>query len=129
MKHLRAFIAGMVLPGILFPILLLIAWKMGMTTHPHTHLMFFMPWIWGLWNVFYFSFLKDHLPGNVSVKLLLTGAILGLLVALVAVLWVHIPELVGLPSQLHYAPLLVAPIVYALLWRYVVEPLNGILGL
>ena len=58
MKYFRAFIAGLVLPSIILPIFLCIALAAGKSqilTIPFLH---FIPVIWGIWNILYFSFFK-----------------------------------------------------------------------
>lgn len=128
MKHLRAFIAGIVLPSVLIPVFLYAALYLGkpqLLSVPALHL---IPIVWGLWNILYFAVGEKVLPVESNVRLLLAGGILGLLVAFVGVFYLHLPALLGL-SKFYYFPLVAAPIVYALLWRYVVQPLNTLLGL
>lgn len=129
MKWLKAFIAGIVVPSIILPILVLILNYLGKTqvlTHPFLH---FIPVIWGLWNIFYFLYLKNVLPENQDTRLLITGAILGFLITFYGIFWLNIPQLIGLPDQIRYLPLIVGPLLYAVLWRYLVKDLNNILYL
>lgn len=129
MKWLKAFIAGIVVPSIILPIMVLILTSLGksqLLTQPFLH---FIPIIWGLWNIFYFKYLKNILPENQDVRLLITGAILGFLVAAYGTFWLNIPQTIGLPDQVRYLPLVVAPILYAILWRFLVKDLNDILYL
>jgi hypothetical protein len=129
MEHLRAFIAGIALPSVLVPILMYIALAVGkpqLLSVPFIHV---IPLLWGIWNVLYFAFFKRFFPRDINMRLLLTGALLGLLVALYGIFWIHLPTILGFPHYLRYMPLIAIPIVYALLWRYVVKPLNGVLGL
>ena len=66
---------------------------------------------------------------TLNMRLLVTGAVLGLLVALCGVFWLDLPTLLGMPSTIRYLPLFIAPIIYAILWRYGVKPLNNLLDL
>jgi len=128
MNHIKAFISGLVVPSIILPLVVVIAMETGkgqVLTHPFIH---FIPWIWGIWNVLYFAFFKDFLPKNLEASLLITGAVLGLLIAIYGVFVLNIPSAVGLPPPLHDIPLIAAPILYAILWRYVVHPINQLLG-
>ena len=127
MKYTKMFIAGLALPSVLLPFLLLFAWMGGfpqLLTVPFLH---FIPLLWGIWNIVYFVFLEKILPGNSTIQMLLTGGILGLIVAICGVCWLHLPQLLGLPHSLTYLPLIIAPIVYAILWLFVVSPLNDLL--
>ena len=127
MNYLKAFIAGITLPSVLVPIFLCIAHWMGKTqvlTVPFLHL---IPVLWVVWNVIYFAGLKEVLPKDRNINLLLIGGILGLLIAAYGVFWLKIPLLLGLSPSFFYLPLILAPILYALLWRYIVAPLNDLL--
>jgi hypothetical protein len=129
MKTLKAFIAGIVFPSILLPALIfaLLTWR-----KPQLLQIFFLhliPLIWGIWNVSYFAIWKKILPGSLNVRLLVTGALLGLLVAIYGVFWLQVPTLLGMPKNMFYLPLVGAPILYAIAWRLFVKPINDLLGL
>lgn len=129
MKYLRAFIAGLVLPSILIPIILCIASHLGhkeVLLIPAIHT---IPIAWGIWNILYFAVGQKALPFELNTRLLITGAVLGLLIAIAGIFILHIPTALGLVTPWTYLPLIVGPILYALLWRYVVKPLNVLLGL
>jgi len=129
MKLLKSFIAGIVVPSIILPILILLAVYLGKSqilTIPFLH---FIPVVWGLWNMLYFTVLKNILPENQDMRLLITGAILGFLVASFGTFYLDVPHLVGLPDQIYYLPLIAGPILYAILWRFLVKDLNHILYL
>jgi len=129
MNHLRAFVAAITVPSVILPILLCIALAAGkpdILTVPFLH---FIPVIWGIWNIIYFSYLRDVLPKDQQVRLFITGGILGLLVAIYGVFFTPLPTVMGFSESIKYFPLIVAPILYAILWRYLVKPLNDLLGL
>ena len=128
-KYIKAFIAGITLPSLLLPLLLSIAWFLGKFQILNIFFLHFIPIIWGIWNVLYFAFFQEILPKNLNVRLLITGAVLGLIIASYGVFWLNIPAVVGLPPSLHYLPLVVVPILYAVLWLYAVKPLNDLLNL
>lgn len=128
MKWLKAFIAGLVVPSIILPIVIFLASYLGKTqilTIPFLH---FIPVIWGLWNIFYFAYLKNILPIDQDTRLYITGGILGFLVAIYAVFGLDIPHHMGLDS-IRYLPILIGPVLYAVLWRFLVKDLNHILYL
>lgn len=129
MKYIKMFIAGIAFPSTLLPFLLLIAVPFGkpqVLTIPFLH---FIPLIWGVWNILYFTCFFKMLPENTTTRLLLTGGVLGFLVAVYGVFGLHIPAILGFPQPLTYLPLVIAPILYAVLWLFIVEPLNHLLGI
>ncbi len=128
MNYLKAFIAGITVPSIILPIGIYsaLAWgKPQLLTIPFLH---FIPLIWGLWNVLSVAFFKNALPQDPNLRLLLTGAVLGVLVIGYATFWLDLPTLMGIPGQFKYLPIIIGPIVYALIWRWLVEPLNQLLA-
>ena len=128
MKYVKAFIAGLVVPSILIPILLSIAITVEKPQVLDILFLHLLPIIWGIWNVLYFVVFK-HFSDNKNARLLLTGAVLGFGVAIYGVFVLNIPALLGFPSYMHYVPLVAAPIVYAILWRVAVSPVNHVLDI
>ncbi len=129
MTYLRALIAGSFFPAMILPIIMSILSYFGKEDVLGVLVLHYMPWVWGIWNILFFAFLKDHFGKSEAVQYLLPGAILGLFVALYGVFILGIPAMLGFPPDWTYAPLVVAPIVYALLWQFVVRPLNRVVGL
>lgn len=129
MKYLRAFIAGIVVPTILVPIGLYTAAEVGKTELLQIPFLHLLPILWGIWNVLYFALFKRILPIDINLRLIITGAVLGLIIAIYGVFWEHIPSRLGFPSQYQYYPLLALPIIYAILWWLFVKPLNDLLGI
>lgn len=129
MKHLRAFIAGIALPSVLVPFFLYLAIYLGKPQVLDVPFLHVLPLVWGIWNILYFAFFRNFIPASVDVRLLVTGAVLGLLVAFCGIFWLHVPDLLGLAGSYRYIPLIVGPVVYAVLWRYIVKPLNVLVGL
>ncbi len=128
MKYLKIFIAGITFPSVLFPFLILAAWafeKSQYITNPFLH---FVPLIWGIWNILYFACFLKVLPENSTIRLLLVGGILGFLVAVFGVFGLNVSVLLGLPKSLTYLPLILAPILYAIFWLFIVNPLTHLLG-
>lgn len=129
MKYVRIFIAGIAFPSTVLPCLLLIAWFFGKPQIFDIPFLHFIPIMWAVWNVLYFLLFSKILPGNSVVRLLITGAVLGFLVAIYGVFVEDVPQLLGFSSSWIYLPLLVAPIIYALFWLFIVSPLNHLLGI
>lgn len=128
MKYIKMFIAGIALPSTLVPFLLCLAKYAGKPQLLDIPFLHFIPLLWGVWNILYFTWF-DKIELRETPRLLLTGAILGLLVASIGVFWLHIQAVLGLPASLTYLPLIVGPILYAILWLYIVKPINHLLGL
>ena len=125
MFYFRAFIAGLVIPSILLPIALLMATLQGKNAVLSLLAVHALPVIWGAWNMFYFAFLRSILPGNAVQRMSIAGAILGLLLGLVAVFIYDLPHILGFSRAYQYAPLIVAPILYAIVWGWLVRLLNN----
>lgn len=128
MKYVRIFIAGMAFPSILLPFLFFLAWVFGKTQIFSIPFLHFIPLIWGIWNILYFTYFLKKFPQNPTVRLLITGGILGFLIAIYGVFVLNIPTLMGFPKSFTYLPLIVVPILYAVFWLFIVQPLNRMLG-
>jgi hypothetical protein len=130
MNYFRAFIAGLVVPSIILPFGLTALYLLGkqqVTTNPYIH---FLPLVWGIWNVLYFLVFKWILyVVRVDFRMYFVGGLLGLLVAVAAIFWFDLPSVMGMQHYLRYAPLVAAPVIYAIIWRFLVKPLNEMLGL
>lgn len=129
MDSLRAFIAGVVFPSVVLPIGMFILSHFGITQILDIPILHLLPLAWGVWNIFYFAFLKKYLPKEIDLRLFINGAILGLIVALFGVFCLKLPEILGFSNTFYYAPLIGLPILYGIVWRFIVKPLNHIVGL
>lgn len=126
MKVFKEFVAGLIVPSIFVPFGLTLWTYLGHREILNILTLHWLPIIWGVWNVIYFLGLKNILPGSKDDRLFLTGAILGLIIGLVGVFYLGMPEIIGVT---YYLPLIILPIVYGLVWRFLVNPLNNLLGL
>lgn len=129
MLYVKAFISGMLIPSILVPILLLIASIFSNPAVLTIKSLHFIPILWGIWNILYFSTFRNILPGTENIKIFITGAVLGLIVAGIGIHWLHLPAILGMPGFLQYMPWFGAPILYGLLWLFGVKPLNKVVGI
>lgn len=132
-KFLRAYMAGLVVPTLAFPVGVLVFVIDRYVYNDPLPLervmifpMAFIPLLWGFWNVLYVA---SHSRTHLSIGI--HGAILPFLlgplgILLTVALHVQIPGFAA-----HIFPILapVALIVYYLLWKYVVQFLNGVLGI
>jgi len=120
--------AGIFLPTILMPFILLIFENLGAGVVVTLIFIHFIPVLWGVWNVLDFWICRRFLPEGKTFRSLLVGGSLGLLVAVIGVFGIELPELIGLKGGWVYSPIVAAPIAYAILWVYVVTPLNHALN-
>lgn len=132
-KFVRAFIAGMALPAVVLPIAYTILYfnvRSPITTHTLQFIPMFLPLAWGLANAIYAKMLEESSPKKANGGLVVTGACLGFLVAVFGVFVIHAPTAVFGEKVFNYQylPLIVLPIVYAILWRYIVKWLNKLVG-
>lgn len=132
-KYLRAYMAGLVVPTLAFPVGVLV-FALDRYVYndplPIERVMVFpmalVPLLWGLWNVLYIA---SHSRTHLSIGF--HGAILPFLLGplgIVLTLALHF-EIPGFAA--HIFPILapVAVILYYLIWKYVVHFLNGVLGI
>lgn len=142
--YLRAFMAGIVVPTLVLPILLLafIVLRFGMkVSFPIERGLVFpmalVPGLWGLWNILWewsHERTRLHLGVHGSLLPLLmlpAGALIGthvgvLSLAQTRVIWF---SAVTLPYTLIALFLAVAVAAYYLVWKYVVGYLNRVLGI
>jgi len=129
MKYLKAFIAGLAFPATIFPIIYFIISSVEGLAVLRTLPIYFVPLAWGVWNVIYFAVGKKCPIVKQNLRLYAHGAILGFIAALLVVFAFKIPLLLGATGSFIYAPLVVAPAIYSILWRYFVKYLNSLIGL
>jgi hypothetical protein len=128
--YLRAYLAGIALPTMVVPLVLLGLSLSGQTSHAfHIEdvLIFpigLVPNAWGLWNMLY-VWLRQRReigagPHGACLAVLLAPAAFGLQVALGKVVWTPAAFAVGFP---------VAVGAYYLAWKFVVGRFNDALGI
>ena len=125
MKYLKAFMAGVALPVIVCPFIFMwLAYNGNIRVLEHVP-MYFVPMIWGLWNVILVGLGNKCIIKDVKTRYVVHGGTLGFLLALVGMFVFYVDlAFFGMPLPFAWGLLIVAPIVYALAWRYVVYPLN-----
>lgn len=133
MKYLKAYLAGIAFPATLLPIMYLSLFFGGHSAMRAGDLILMpllLPMLFGLWNGVYFMVLKSCPLKKEGSRLWAHGMILGLLVALIGVFIIGVPKILfGFTGILQYLPLIILPIIYGLIWRYVIAYLNQIVGL
>jgi hypothetical protein len=128
--YLRAYLAGIALPTMLVPLVLLglsLRGPSGHAFHIEDVLIFpigLVPNAWGLWNMFYVWVRRRREigagPYGACLAVLLAPAAFGLQVALGKVIWTPALFAIGFP---------VALVAYYLAWKFVVGRLNDALGI
>lgn len=131
-KFVKAFIAGMALPAVFLPLAYTVLfWSepQPLKAHPVQFLALYLPLVWGLANVVYVKLSEDSSAKNVNSGMWVTGACLGFIVAVLGVFMLHIPTMIfGEMHGFQFAPLIILPIVYGALFRYVVKWLNKVIA-
>jgi len=129
LNTIKAFMVGIFFPTLIIPFVLLILKCYGFQNVIYLIFVHFIPIIWGVWNVLYFWVCRRFLPEGEMAGSILTGGSLGLLLALIAIFWFDVPAMFEMEGVVRYPPLIIAPILYAIVWVLVVTPLNKALGI
>lgn len=129
MRYVKAYLAGVAFPATIMPFAYYLIFSVE-TLAPARGVPFpIIPLLWGLWNVAHVA-LGDHWPiKDRNLRLWATGATLGFIVGLLIVYVYQLPAAFGFPGWFHYFPLIGVPLVWGFFWRYVVGPLNALVGL
>ena len=132
-KYLRAYMAGVVVPTLAFPVGVLAfvfeRYVYGNMVPLERVIIFpvaFVPLLWGFWNMLYVA---SHTRTHLSIGI--HGAILPFLLGplgIVLTLALHF-QIPGFATHIFPIVAPVGLIVYYLLWKYVVHFFNGVLGI
>lgn len=129
----KSFIAGLALPAFFLPFFytfLYFVIGQPVQENPLQFIPLYLPLLFGITNVIYI-WIGDRCPiTGLNARLFTTGAILGFIVAIIGVFIINIPTLVfGLTGSLRYLPIILVPIIYGIIFRYIIKWLNVLLGL
>ena len=131
MKYLRAFIAGLAFPATLLPIVYAVLYSFDIgpvRSLPMQFMPILFPLMFGLWNVLCFSMFRPILGKHKSLRLWISGIVLGLILAAIGIFRLDLPGLLfNQVGNIKYAYLVVIPLVYGLIWRYIIGYLNKLL--
>lgn len=130
-KLIKAFIAGLTLPAVALPLIYTMMYfniRNVVTQHALQFIPMFLPLAWGVANALFFYLHRDSGSKSMNGGLLVTGACLGFLVAVFGIFIARVPEMMFGKGNLQFAPLVIVPFVYAILFRYVVKWLNKLVG-
>ena len=129
-KYVRAFIAGSAFPVTIWPFLYL---GIAFTLNPQSGFQMgavaiLDPIILGVFNILHVFSLQKWPAKNLNLRYLSTGAVLGLLLSAYGNFVSNLPtKLFLLSGYTQYITIPAAIIAYALIWRYVVKPLNELI--
>lgn len=131
-KLVKAFVAGMSFPAIVLPVIYTLMYlnvRSVALQHALQFIPMYLPLVWGIANAINAKLQKDATGKKANHSLIVTGACLGFLVAVFGVFVANIPMKVFAHIQHgQYLPLIVLPVVYAILFRYVVKWFNKLVG-
>lgn len=137
-KYIKAFIAGSAYPIILsfYFIYFSAYFLLKPFGSPDTSFAFgvsnllITPVLIGLANMLFIYFLEKKPTKNVNLRLIWFGVASGLILSSLGVFVFDTPSsLFGITNNLRYAPLIIAPIGYGIIWRFVIKFLNNAMGL
>lgn len=131
-KFIRAFVAGMLFPAVFLPFAYTVLYFLELHTLPREPLQFipmYIPLLFGITNLLYIR-MSDGVPvQNANIGLWVSGAILGFFVAVFGVFVLHLPTIVfGFNNGMAMLPLIILPIIYGAIFRFIVKWLNKILA-
>lgn len=127
-KLVKAFLAGLGFPAVFLPLAYTVLFTLephAVRMHPLQFIPMYIPIVFGLANILYIRMSAGTPAHSVNTGLWVTGVVLGFLVAVLGVFVLHVPTLIfGVRTTVEYLPLIVLPIVYGIIFRYIVKWLN-----
>jgi len=133
-KFIKAFIAGMAFPAVFLPLAytcLFFIEHTALRMHSLQFIPMYIPIVFGITNVL-FMHISEGLPTKHANKALWAmGGGLGFVVAVLGVFFIQVPTLVFgtlMSNDLAYLPLIILPIVYGAIFRYIIKWLNKLLA-
>ncbi len=129
----KSFIAGLAFPAFFLPFFYTFMYFVvgqPIQENPLQFIPLYLPLLFAITNVIYI-WIGDRCPiKGINARLWVTGAILGFIVAIIGVFMINIPTLVfGFTGSLRYLPIILMPIIYGAIFRYIIKWLNRLLGL
>lgn len=126
-KFTTQFVSGMAFPAIFMPLAYTMLYTIRGETLTEASMQFlamYVPLSFGLTNSICISFSSAS-----NMMLAIFGAVLGLIIASLGIFVLDIPAIVfNIKSNFEYFPLIIHPILFALIFRYIVKWFNDLLG-
>jgi hypothetical protein len=129
MKYIKAFAVASAFPAFIMPFAVCLLPYFGFGDFSKMPFFNYLPFIWGMWNVAYYLGLDKLMPFSCYKKSAVYGALLGLLIAAYCVFFGGVSAGLGLSGYFVYAPLIIAPVIYGILWPLIVGKLNKAVGI
>jgi len=129
-KYLEAFVVGLAFPATLLSIVYTFAYLLDfppVLNYPLQFIPLWVPWVFGAWNMFNL-YLKNMIPIKQRTnRYWFLGILLGFFVAIFGITILELPVILfQLTGTGQLFPLIFVPLVYGLIWRYVILPLNNV---
>jgi len=132
MKIFKTFMAGMIFPAIFLPFVYTFFFLKGspeVTQTPMALAAQFAPLLMGLWNVIAVSVKSPIDFKDTKMMCTASGMVLGIIAGIIGTFVYPVFELLlGFEGILKYTPLIFYPVFFALIFKYVVHPLNKEFG-
>jgi hypothetical protein len=130
MRVLKAYMIGVFPPSTIWMILYLTLWCLDykpIKIYPFMVIALLGPIACGAWNSLFLG-IGNKFPGKtVANKITFAGFLMGVIISIAATFFVPFFKLLldwGPPKQ--YLSLILWPIIYIIVWRYVIHPLNWV---
>jgi hypothetical protein len=128
----KAFIAGLAFPAVFFPIMYTVVYfkqMVNLQLYPLQFMALYLPIIFGLSNIVYLAFSREVSSVNKNTLMWVIGLLLGLAVAVMGVFYLHLPKMIfNMSGNYQYSPLVVLPITYGIVFRYIIKWLNSVVN-
>lgn len=132
-KAIKSFIAGMAFPAAFLSITYTVAYLMQfppVLKYPLQFIPMWGPWIFGIANMILVLLDKQWPKMTSHAKYWCAGITLGLILATFGIVVIDLPNILfGWTGVEQLLPYLFLPVVYGLIFTYIIWPLNRMLGL
>lgn len=125
-RSIKIVAAGLFIPTLVLLMISMFFTIFQVTIYRSILFIYLIPLMWGLWNLFYHSFLKAGSKMK-RVDLFMVGCALGFIDAAIEISIVDMPSMINLTGNMKYILLIVLPLAYGLVWTFIMKPLNEVI--
>lgn len=129
MKLFRPLLAGLTLPAVMLPFLLLFFYFFKGGFSVLFLIAPFVPLVWGFWNILFINFESISPIIDRDINIWLWGALLGLIFVSLMSLFGFTKSLLNIEGFMTYGIFFLVPLLYGIVWRYFVKNINESLDL
>jgi hypothetical protein len=129
MKLFRPLLAGLTLPAVMLPFLLLFFYFFKGGFSVLFLIAPFVPLVWGFWNILFINFESISPIIDRDINIWLWGALLGLIFVSLMSLFGFTKSLLNIEGFMTYGIFFLVPFLYGIIWRYFVKNINESLDL